>query len=268
MPETTDREIKTCCATFYQSEVVRVLLGDVFHPGGLDLTCHLGDVLRLRPDQRVLDVACGQGASAIHLAEQFGCRVTGLDYGHENIATAKRFAAERGVGSWTSFHQSDAERLPFHDGVYDAVISECSFCTMPNKAAAAGEMIRVLAPRGRLGLTDMTLNGTLPDDIDSLLAWVACVGGAGTSKDTIQTLLDAGFTHFTVEDYSQALIDMVADVRRRLLGLEVAVGLGGLDLDDLDLEEGKRLARCAAELIEAGTVGYTFITARKAVVPS
>ena len=59
------------------------------------------------------------------------------------------------------------------------------------------------------------------------------------------------------------MLDMVGDVRRKLLGVELAAGLGKLDLGDLDLEEGKRLARRAVELIEDGVVGYTLITARK-----
>jgi len=46
------------------------------------------------------------------------------------------------------------------------------------------------------------------------------------------------------------------------LGAELNVGLGKLDLGDLDLSEGKRLARRAVELIENGVVGYTLIAAR------
>ena len=112
----------------------------------------------------------------------------------------------------------------------------------------------------------MTVGGLLPDDIQSLLAWVACVAGAGTPGDYVTTLRTAGFTDFTVEDQRGALLEMVDDVRRKLLGVELAVGLGKLDLGDLDLSEGKRLARRAVELIEGGTVGYTLITARKTVL--
>jgi arsenite methyltransferase len=65
-----------------------MLLGDVFHPGGLALTRHLGECIDLAPGVQVLDVACGRGTSAVHLAERFGCHVTGLDYGTENIAAA------------------------------------------------------------------------------------------------------------------------------------------------------------------------------------
>lgn len=268
---TGDREIKVCCATFYQSDMVRMLLGDVLHPGGLALTRHLGKVIELGPGDHVLDVACGRGASAVHLAEQFGCHVTGPDYGAENVAAARAHAADKGVAHLTTFRQGDAEGLPFDDGSFDAVISECSFCTFPDKATAAAEMARVLrcpepaegSPGGRLGLADMTVNGPLPDDLQSLLAWVACVAGAGTPDDYVATLQEAGFADFTVEDQRDALLEMVADVRRKLLGVELAVGLGKLDLGDLDLSEGKRLARRAVELIESGVVGYTLIAATK-----
>ncbi len=260
---TTDREVKICCATFYQSDLVRMLLGDVLHPGGLALTRRLGEAIELGPGDCALDVACGRGASAVHLTEHFGCHVTGLDYGLENIAAAEAHAADRGVAHLTIFRQGDAEGLPFDDDAFDAVISECSFCTFPNKAVAAAEMFRVLRASGRLGLTDVTVNGSLPEDIQTLLAWVACVAGAGTAEDYVATLSQAGFTDFTVEDQRDALLEMVNDVRRKLLGVELAAGLGRLDLGDLDLSEGKRLARRAVELIENGVVGYTLITARR-----
>lgn len=264
MTETlADREIKLCCATFYQSDAVRMLLGNVFHPGGLALTEHLGQVIKLDTGDRVLDVASGQGASAVHLAQRFGCQVTGLDYGPENITAAEAQAADKGVTELTTFRQGDAEALPFDASTFDAVFSECSFCTFPNKATAAAEMARVLRPGGRLGLTDITVDGQLPDDVQSLLAWVACVAGAGTPQDYVATLQTAGFTSFTVEDRRDALLDMVEDVRHKLLGVELIVQLGKLDLGDLDLSEAKRLARRALELIKDGTLGYTLIAATK-----
>ncbi len=256
-------EIKTCCAGFYQSDAVRLLLGDVLHPGGLALTRHLGEVLALRPQDRVLDVACGRGASAVHLASHFACHVTGLDYGSENVAAAEQLAAERGVDDLTTFKQGDAEELPFDAASFDVVISECSFCTFPDKRAAATETARVLRAGGRMGLTDMTVNGSLPDDLQNLLAWVACVAGAGPPHAYVAVFEEAGFVQFTVEDHGGALLDMVADVRRKLMIAELTAGLGALDLAGLDLDEGKRLAHRADEIIRGGVVGYALITAKK-----
>lgn len=155
--------------------------------------------------------------------------------------------------------------MPFDDGAFDALISECSFCTFPDKSTAAQEMARVLRQGGRLGLTDMTVSGPLPEDLESLLGWVACVAGAATPEEYVATLRTAGFTDFTLEDQGHALLELVDEVRRKLLGVELAVGLGKLDLGDLDLSEGKRLARRAVELIENGVVGYALISARCAL---
>src|SRR6516162_5356321 len=88
LPEPSVEEIKSCCATLYQSDLVRFLLGDSFHPGGEALTMRLGELLQLGPEHSVLDVASGQGTSAILLAQRFGCRVQGVDYGRTATALA------------------------------------------------------------------------------------------------------------------------------------------------------------------------------------
>ena len=257
-------QIKACCATFYEGDLARLLLGDVFHPGGLALTMHLGELIGLGPRDHVLDVACGRGISAVHLAEVFGGRVTGIDYGGENVAAAQALAQARGLEERTTFRQADAEGLPFADGGFDAVIAECSFCTFPDKKAAAAEMARVLQPGGRVGLTDMTASGSLPHQLHSLLSWIACISGAGRVEDYVATLGAAGFGAFVVEDQRQALLDLVLEVRRKLLAAELAVALKRVDLGGVDLPEAKRLATLARELIEDGSVGYALVVATKA----
>jgi arsenite methyltransferase len=107
---------------------------------------------------------------------------------------------------------------------------------------------------GRLGLTDITVSGPLPQDLQNLLSWVVCVAGASTREEHVTTLERTGFTAFVLRDQGQALLDLVNEVQKKLLGLE-------LDLGGLDLEEGKQLARRSVELIEGSTVGYTLITA-------
>ena len=258
-----DRETKTCCATFYQSDIVRLLLGDVLHPGGLELTGYLGTVIRLNGADQVLDIACGRGASVVYLAERFGCHVTGLDYGQDNILAAQNHASLENISHLTAFRKGDAEGLPFEDGSFDVVISECSFCTFPDKEKAAQEMARVLRRHGRMGMTDVTINGPLPEDIQSLLGWVACLTGAGSPELYVSILRDAGFTEFIVEDKRDSLLEMVNNVRRRLLGIELAIGMRELELGDLDLAKAKSLAQRAQKLIESGVIGYTLFKANK-----
>jgi hypothetical protein len=97
----------------------------------------------------------------------------------------------------------------------------------------------------------------------SLLAWVACVAGASSPEQYTMLLRDAGFTDFAVEDHGAALLNMITDIRRRFLAVELAAGLGRISLEGIDLSEGKRLAQRAADLVERGDLGYALIAARK-----
>ena len=255
-------DIKSCCASFYQSDWVRLLIGPVFHPGGLSLTHHLGELLSLSSADRVLDIACGQGATAVYLAQTFGCHVTGIDYGAENITQALLAAKKAGLTVLTEFYQGDAEHISVRDGSFDVVISECSFCTFPDKVSAAREMARLLRPDGRLGLSDIAVNGLLPDDLKTLVAWVACIADAQPVDEYLNIFKGVGFTDFMAEDHAEALQQMVADIQRKLLTAELAAKLGKLSLDCLNLEDGKQLARRVAEMINQGRITYMTMIAR------
>ncbi|HET8854163.1 MAG TPA: class I SAM-dependent methyltransferase, partial [Ktedonobacteraceae bacterium] len=165
-------EVKACCAAAYTSDWARHLLGESFHPGGLALTKRLGTLLDLGPGKRLLDVATGKGASAIFLAQQFGCEVIGVEYSNDLVREATRAAEVAGIAHLVRFEQGDAERLAFADGQFDAVICECAFCTFPNKLAAAGECTRVLRSGGSMGLADLTRSGEVPAELQGLLAWI------------------------------------------------------------------------------------------------
>src|SRR5260370_3368385 len=135
-------QVKACCATLYESDGRRSLLGDSFHPGGLQLTGQLGRMLGLGPASPVRDVACGKGTTAVFLAKEFGCEVFGIDYGEENVAAARSLAQAERVDSRAQFERGDAENLPFADGTFDSVICECAFCTFPDKVASGREIFR------------------------------------------------------------------------------------------------------------------------------
>ena len=115
-------DLKSCCARLYESDFVRLLLGESFHPGGLKLTSRLGEIVGLRPGSKLLDVASGKGTSAFHLASLFSCDVVGLDYGWENVNQATEAAAMRSLSGHVRFQYGDSENLPFDDKSFDAII--------------------------------------------------------------------------------------------------------------------------------------------------
>lgn len=253
------KNIKQCCARVYESEIARLMLGESFHPGGLKLTERLGLLLELNPQSKVLDVASGKGTSAIFLAERFGCEVVGIDYSAQNINKSMETAAEKGLASRVRFEQADAERLPAEDGFFDAVVCECAFCTFPDKASASRGFARVLRQGGRVGLSDLTRGSELPEELDGLLAWVACIADAQPVERYIAHLSGAGLRASRTEVHDKALTEMVDQVRMKLLGVEIMTGLKKLELPDIDLAAAKAMAQSALNAIKQGKLGYAII---------
>jgi SAM-dependent methyltransferase len=110
----------------------------------------------LRPGQRVLDVATGSGNTALAAARRSG-EVTGIDYVPALLDRGReRAAAER---LEVVFREGDAEDIPFPDASFDAVLSTIGVMFAPDQEKAAGELLRVCRPGGKIGLANWTPDG-------------------------------------------------------------------------------------------------------------
>ncbi|MGW4635187.1 class I SAM-dependent methyltransferase [Nocardia sp. NPDC004415] len=100
---------------------------------------------------KVLDLACGPGNFTRHLSEHLtgDGYVTGLDYSEPMLAKA----AVDNAGPRVGYVRGDARTLPFADGTFDAVCCFGALYLIPDPIAATREMIRVLAPGGRIAIT-------------------------------------------------------------------------------------------------------------------
>jgi arsenite methyltransferase len=259
----SNETLKACCVALYDSDWAALILGDSYHPGKLALTERLGKLLGLGPGDRVLDVASGVGTSAIFLAQTFGCQVSGVDFSAQNVERAKTNAAEAGLTDLVQFKVGDAEQLPFDENEFEVVICECAFCTFPSKAEAAHQFARVLRPGGRIGLSDLTRSGPLPAELDSLLAWVACIADAQPVETYLSILVEAGFSMNTVEIYDEALAELIHEIRGKLLVAELMTSINKLDLPEwIDMNEAGRLAQLTAETVIQGLLGYALLSGR------
>lgn len=255
-------EIGSCCAALYESDIARLLMGESFHPGGGATTIRLGELMGLNPSSKVLDVASGKGASALLLAEKFGCEIVGVDLSAKNAAEARAAARARGLQDKVDFVTGDAAALVFPDGSFSAVLCECAFCLFPDKALAAHEFRRVLRPGGVLGLSDLTrATENLPAELQGLLAWIACIADARPVVDYCNILAAAGFHIAKIEPADTALAEMVKQMRLRLLGAEIMAGLKRLSLPGFDFDAAKSFAGAAQHAIECGQLGYVLISA-------
>src|SRR5688572_9656885 len=106
--------------------------------------------LGARARGRVLEVAVGTGRSLPFYPAD--ATVTAIDLSPAMVALAGQRAADRGIE--LDLRTGDAEALPFDDEAFETVVCALSLCTIPDPAAAIGEIRRVLTPGGRLLLLD------------------------------------------------------------------------------------------------------------------
>jgi ubiquinone/menaquinone biosynthesis C-methylase UbiE len=116
----------------------------------------LCEALDLRANQRVLDVAAGNGNVSLAAARRFA-DVTASDYVPALLERAKEraFADRLPI----TFEVADAENLPFPDGSFDVVASSLGAMFTPDHARTASEMLRVCRSGGKIGLASWTPDG-------------------------------------------------------------------------------------------------------------
>ena len=211
--------VKACCAAVYEHPAIKWLLGGELHPGGERTTLRALELAGVGAGERLLDVASGAGSSALLAARELGCEVVGIEYGEGAVRGANAAARDAGLGGRVSFHQGDAERLPFDDAGFDAVLCECSLCTFADKPRAVAELRRMLRPGGRLAISDVTIDrDRMPPGLDAPLAAVACVGEALPRAGYEALLSDAGFRLTAVESCAEDAAALARRVHERLRG--------------------------------------------------
>ena len=151
----------------------RLFYGDSFHlgyfpQGGESLgdalaaqTDLVAELARLEEGQRVLDVGCGVGAPALHIARRYGCRITGVNISREQVRQGRELIAAQGLSDRIVIRRGDARALEFPDGSFDAIVcleAAGDICVSEaDKDRLVGELFRVLRPGGHVGFSDLAL---------------------------------------------------------------------------------------------------------------
>ena len=120
----------------------------------------LVEVVDVMPGDRVLDVACGSGNTAIAAARYFAT-VTGIDFVPALLEHGRARAAAELLE--VEFAQGDAQDLPFEDGSFDVVLSTFGAMFAPDQERTAAELLRVTRPGGRIGMANWLPDGFVGD---------------------------------------------------------------------------------------------------------
>ena len=172
---------------------------DQFHIRGRTATLELARTAGLDATKRVLDVGSGVGGTSRCLAQEFGCRVTGIDLTDEYCRAAAMLSAKTGLARLVDFRQGDATELSFDDQTFDVVWTEHVAMNIPDKARLYKEMHRVLKPGGTLAIYDVLAGPTSPVLFPVPWARTPDTSFLVSPNELRQLLGEAGFT---VADWS------------------------------------------------------------------
>ena len=167
-------------------------------PDGANLGVGCGNptaIDTLRPGEVVVDLGSGAGMDAFLAAKQVGPtgRVIGVDMTDAMLERARENAKKSGCTN-VEFRKGTIEDLPVEGESVDAIISNCVINLSPEKDKVYREAYRVLRPGGRIMVSDIVLERPLPAEIlQSVDAYLGCVGGASLRSVYLRTIEEAGF---------------------------------------------------------------------------
>lgn len=205
---------------------------DEFHIGGRVATKGFLDQLGIDAAHHVLDVGCGLGGGSRFAAQEYGCRVTGVDLTKEYVETGNELCTWFGLGDQISLEVEDAIKLSHADESFDRAYMMHVGMNIADKQSLASELRRVLRPSGKVGIYDVmrVADGDLAfpvpwamepegSSVDSLAAYDAALG-------------EAGFNIVGVRDRRDFALDFFAQLQSKAasadgpppLGLHILMG--------------------------------------------
>ena len=157
-------------------------------------------VADLHEGERVLDLGSGGGIDVLLSARRVGPSgvAYGVDMTDEMLTLARANAAKAGTAN-VEFVKGEIEALPLPAASVDVVISNCVINLSTDKPAVLAEMFRVLAPGGRIGVTDIVAEDHLTAaDRAAAGSYAGCIAGALSRTEYLDGLAAAGFTDVSV----------------------------------------------------------------------
>lgn len=228
--QSIDQNSTSCCgatATCCGDEVYKIMSDDYSKMEGYNPDADLGlgcglptEFAKIREGDTVIDLGSGAGNDCFIARKITGekGKVIGIDFTEPMIARA-RANAEKLQFNNVEFRQGDIEHMPVPADTADVIVSNCVLNLVPNKQAVFAEIFRVLKPRGHFSISDIVLEGNLPQKWKEVAElYAGCVSGAIGKKEYLDLIENAGFKNIIVQ--KEKPIHLPVDVLSNYLSAE------------------------------------------------
>jgi SAM-dependent methyltransferase len=142
---------------------------DLQNPTSAEKIRQLGELLRLQPDTKVLDVACGMGGPAMLLAATFGCRITGVERSPEFVAWGRERIAAAGLTEHIEIIEGDARAFPLEPESWDVALCLGATFVFVDLAGTLDALVPAVRPGGLIAVGEpYWRDWPLPREVDDM----------------------------------------------------------------------------------------------------
>jgi arsenite methyltransferase len=198
----------SCCgATSSCSDGMTIMADDYSSLEGYNPDADLGlgcgiptQYAKMKEGDTVIDLGSGAGNDAFVSRRYVGekGKVIGIDFSDAMIEKARANVEKLGFNN-IEFRKGDIEKIPVTANTADVVISNCVLNLVPNKQAVFSEIFRVLKSKAHFSISDIVLQGQLPDKLKAAAElYAGCVSGAIQKDDYLKLIHETGFKNISL----------------------------------------------------------------------
>ncbi|SMO47673.1 arsenite methyltransferase [Gracilimonas mengyeensis] len=227
-----DYNARSCCGAGGEStKVYNIMTDDYGEVEGYNADADLGlgcglptQFAKIKKGDYVIDLGSGAGNDCFVARHETGAegKVLGIDFTESMIAKARKNADKLGFNN-VEFRYGDIEDMPVSDDVADVVVSNCVLNLVPDKPKVFSEIFRVLKPGGHFSISDIVLEGELPEALrEDAEMYAGCVAGAIQKEVYLDHIKEAGFENITIQ--KEKPIEIPEDILSKYLDEDEIAG--------------------------------------------
>jgi arsenite methyltransferase len=207
-----------CCGTGSDScaeNICNIMADDYSKLEGYNPEADLGlgcglptEFAKMKTGDTVVDLGSGAGNDCFIAFSAVGSsgKVIGIDFTEKMIEKARQNAEKLQYNN-VEFRLGDIENIPITSNKADVIVSNCVLNLVPNKYKVFSEIYRVLKPGGHFSISDIVLEGQLPEKLkQAATMYSGCVSGAVHKKEYLGIIEEGGFINISIQKEKKIII--------------------------------------------------------------